>query len=269
VGSTPGSGGSSREGKGGNPRDVRPPALLVASPAQRHVATAIAFDQDGDCGVLNMSTLEAARRQGLGTALIARHVHDAVERGCSTASLQSTAMAERVYAAVGFRDLGRIFRIRQSDARRSRPGAHSRADRRVATVTGPTKVLLFSGSLRAESVNSAVLRTAAALAGDRIRTTLYEGMGTLPHFNPDDDPDGGPVPAAVADLRRRLADADAVLFCTPEYVGSLPGLLKNVLDWTVGGGETYGKPVAWINASSRPDPDAGSGAHDALRTVLG
>jgi chromate reductase, NAD(P)H dehydrogenase (quinone) len=132
-----------------------------------------------------------------------------------------------------------------------------------------TKVLLVSGSLRAESVNSAVLRTAAALAGDRIRTTLYEGMGTLPHFNPDDDPEGGPVPAAVADLRRRLADADAVLFCTPEYAGSLPGSFKNLLDWTVGGGETYGKPVAWINASSRADPDAGSGAHEALRAVLG
>jgi chromate reductase, NAD(P)H dehydrogenase (quinone) len=132
-----------------------------------------------------------------------------------------------------------------------------------------TEVLLVSGSLRAESVNSAVLRTAAALAGDRIRTTLYEGMGTLPHFNPDDDPEGGPVPVAVADLRRRFADADAVLFCTPEYAGSLPGSFKNMLDWTVGGGETYGKPVAWINASGRPAPDAGSGAHDALRTVLG
>jgi chromate reductase, NAD(P)H dehydrogenase (quinone) len=136
-------------------------------------------------------------------------------------------------------------------------------------VTGATKVLLVSASLRADSVNSAVLRTAAALAGDRIRTTLYEGMGTLPHFNPDDDPDGGPVPAAVADLRRRLADADAVLFCTPEYAGSLPGSFKNLLDRTIGGGETYGKPVARINGSSRPDPDAGSGAHDALRTVLG
>lgn len=74
-----------------------------------NVATAIAFDHDGDCGVFNMSTLEAARRRGLGTALTARHVQDAVERGCSTASLQSTPMAERVYAAVGFRDLGRIL----------------------------------------------------------------------------------------------------------------------------------------------------------------
>jgi GNAT superfamily N-acetyltransferase len=83
--------------------------LLVARIAGENVATAMAFDHAGDCGVFNMSTLEAARRRGLGTALTARHVHDAVERGCSTASLQSTAMAERVYAAVGFRDLGRIL----------------------------------------------------------------------------------------------------------------------------------------------------------------
>jgi predicted GNAT family acetyltransferase len=59
--------------------------------------------------VYNMSTREGARRRGLGAALTARVVHDAVARGCSTASLQSTAMAERIYAAVGFRDLGRFL----------------------------------------------------------------------------------------------------------------------------------------------------------------
>jgi ribosomal protein S18 acetylase RimI-like enzyme len=83
--------------------------ILVSPLAGENVATAMAFDHDGDCGVFNVSTLEAARRRGLGTALTARHLHDAVERGCSTASLQSTTMAERVYAAVGFRDLGRIL----------------------------------------------------------------------------------------------------------------------------------------------------------------
>ena len=82
---------------------------LGARRAGGNVATAIAFDHDGDCGIYNMSTVEEARRRGLGTALAARHVHDAVDRGCSTASLQSTAMAERVYAAVGFRDLGRFL----------------------------------------------------------------------------------------------------------------------------------------------------------------
>jgi GNAT superfamily N-acetyltransferase len=82
---------------------------LAARHAGASVATAIAFDHHGDCGIYNMSTVETARRRGLGTALTARHIHDAAERGCSTASLQSTAMAERVYAAVGFRDLGRIL----------------------------------------------------------------------------------------------------------------------------------------------------------------
>ena len=62
-----------------------------------------------DCGVFNVSTVEAMRRRGLGTALTARLVRDAAARGCTTASLQSTAIAERVYAAVGFRDLGRIL----------------------------------------------------------------------------------------------------------------------------------------------------------------
>jgi ribosomal protein S18 acetylase RimI-like enzyme len=83
--------------------------ILVARLAGENVATAMAFDHDGDCGVYNVTTLGAARRRGLGTALTARLVRDAAERGCSTASLQSTAMAERVYAAVGFRDLGRIL----------------------------------------------------------------------------------------------------------------------------------------------------------------
>ena len=74
-----------------------------------NVATGLSYDHDGDCGVFNVSTLERVRRRGLGTALTAQLVHDAVGRGCTTATLQSTPMAERVYAAVGFRDLGRIL----------------------------------------------------------------------------------------------------------------------------------------------------------------
>jgi GNAT superfamily N-acetyltransferase len=85
--------------------------LLVAEHAGEHVATALAYDHEGDCGVFNVSTLEHARRRGLGTALSARLVHDARARGCATASLQSTEMAERVYAAIGFRDLGRILEL--------------------------------------------------------------------------------------------------------------------------------------------------------------
>lgn len=83
--------------------------VLVARLDGENVSTALAFDCNGDCGIYNVGTLEPARRRGLAGALTAIQLHDARARGCRTASLQSTEMAERVYAAVGFRDLGRIL----------------------------------------------------------------------------------------------------------------------------------------------------------------
>lgn len=83
--------------------------VQVVHLAAEKVATAMAFDVGGDCGIFNVVTVERVRRRGLGTALTALQAHDARARGCRTASLQSTEMAERVYAAVGFRDLGRIL----------------------------------------------------------------------------------------------------------------------------------------------------------------
>ena len=73
------------------------------------VAAALAYDRCGDCGIFNVGTAERARRRGFGTALTVAQLHDARARGCTTASLQSTPTAERVYAATGFRDLGRIL----------------------------------------------------------------------------------------------------------------------------------------------------------------
>jgi NAD(P)H-dependent FMN reductase len=121
-------------------------------------------------------------------------------------------------------------------------------------------LLLLCGSLRHGSTNEAVLRTAAQLHGDG--AVLYGGLADLPPFNPDDDHD--PLPASVIELRQAIADADALLICTPEYAGDLPGSFKNLLDWTVGGIETEAKPVAWINASTM----GAEGTHRALRTVL-
>jgi chromate reductase len=128
------------------------------------------------------------------------------------------------------------------------------------------EILLVCGSLRRGSVNAAVLATAADVAPADVTTVLWEGLGRLPHFNPDDDYD--PLPPAVVELRAAIASADAVLFCTPEYAGALPGSFKNALEWTVGGGEIYHKPVAWINASSVAAPTGGEDAHDSLRKVL-
>ncbi len=126
------------------------------------------------------------------------------------------------------------------------------------------RVLLVSGSTRGGSVNAAALATAAAVAPGRVTAVVYDGLARLPAFNPDDDGDRLPKEAAV--LRDEIAAAGAVLFCTPEYAGSLPGSFKNLLDWTVGGGQLYGKPAAWINVAP---PGRGQGAQDALAVVLG
>jgi len=69
----------------------------------------MAFDHHGDCGIYNVGTLEPFRRRGLATALTAVLLRDAVARGCLTASIQATPMAEGVYASLGFRDLGRYL----------------------------------------------------------------------------------------------------------------------------------------------------------------
>jgi NAD(P)H-dependent FMN reductase len=127
-----------------------------------------------------------------------------------------------------------------------------------------TTILTISGSMRAGSTNAAALDTARAVASAGIEVRSYGGPGRLPHFNPDDDHE--PLPASVAELRAAIEAADGVLFCTPEYAGALPGSFKNMLDWTIGGGEIYQKPVAWINVAA---PGRGEGALATLRTVLG
>jgi chromate reductase, NAD(P)H dehydrogenase (quinone) len=126
------------------------------------------------------------------------------------------------------------------------------------------RVLLISGSTRGGSVNTAALATVAALAPSPLTAVRYQGLAELPAFNPDLD--GDLLPPAAAALRREIGAAAAVLFCTPEYAGSLPGSFKNLLDWTVAGGEMYTKPVAWINVAA---PGRGAGAAATLATVLG
>jgi ribosomal protein S18 acetylase RimI-like enzyme len=82
--------------------------VSVADVDGETVAAAVAFDYAGDCGIYNVTTLPHARRRGLATALAARQLREARERGCTTASLQATQMAEGIYRAVGFKDLGRF-----------------------------------------------------------------------------------------------------------------------------------------------------------------
>ncbi|MFE9578803.1 NADPH-dependent FMN reductase [Nocardia sp. NPDC006044] len=126
-----------------------------------------------------------------------------------------------------------------------------------------TVVLLISGSTRGASTNSAALRTVQTLATGDVDARWFDGLAALPAFDPDDDGTGHP---SVLALREQLSQADAVLFCTPEYAGTLPGSLKNLLDWTVGNADLYEKPTAWITVAA---PGRGEGAVATLALVLG
>ena len=130
--------------------------------------------------------------------------------------------------------------------------------------------LLISGSTRGASTNTAMLRTVAALAPPEPTTELHTDLAALPAFNPDDDHD--PLPEPVARLRDKIHAADALLFCTPEYAGALPGAFKNLLDWTVGDADPrsiHDKPVGWLNVSGPAAPSGGADAHASLAKVMG
>jgi len=129
-------------------------------------------------------------------------------------------------------------------------------------------VLAISGSLRKASHNTALLRAAASHAPEGIEVELYNGLQWLPPYNEDWDNDT--PPAEAAKLRRKIAEADAVLIATPEYNGTIPGQLKQVVDWGSRpygqDAAFYGKPVAVIGASIS---DYGAlWAQDHLRKAL-
>jgi len=111
------------------------------------------------------------------------------------------------------------------------------------------QLLGISGSLRAASTNTTLLKAAAAMAPEGVTLHIYDGLGDLPHFNPDLDKD--PPPAAVDEFRFHLRKSAGVIISTPEYAHGVPGVLKNALDWLVASGELYEKPVALFNASPR------------------
>lgn len=108
-------------------------------------------------------------------------------------------------------------------------------------------LLALSGSLRAASRNTSLLRAAALLAPAGVEIPLYERLGDLPYFNPDLDVE--PAPEPVADFRVRLRAAEGVVICSPEYAHGVAGVMKNALDWLVSDVDFVGKPIALINAA--------------------
>ncbi len=126
------------------------------------------------------------------------------------------------------------------------------------------KILAISGSLRANSSNTNILRVLANLASEDVLIKIYDGIGTLAHFNPEIDDNRELI--SVQDWRSQISQADAIIFCTPEYAHGVPGVLKNALDWIVSSGEFMHKPTAVISAS--PSPDGGEKANASLVQTL-
>jgi chromate reductase len=112
-------------------------------------------------------------------------------------------------------------------------------------------ILGISGSLRRGSHNTSLLRAAAQSLPSGAELEIFDGLGDLPHYDADLDVD--PVPVPVARLREAIAAADGVLIATPEFNGSIPGALKNALDWAsrpFPDNALRGKPVAVVGAST-------------------
>ncbi len=131
------------------------------------------------------------------------------------------------------------------------------------------RILAISGSLRAGSYNTLLLRAAEQQAPAGVEIDHYGDLAEVPAFHGDRS-HPGPVPAEVRDLQQRIASADAVLIATPEYNGSIPGQLKNALDWAstpFPDNALKGKPVAVIGAST--GGYGGMWAQADLKKVLG
>jgi chromate reductase, NAD(P)H dehydrogenase (quinone) len=113
------------------------------------------------------------------------------------------------------------------------------------------RILAISGSLRGDSHNTRLLRLAAERAPAGVQVELWDGLRSIPPY--DEDEDAGRGPAAVARMREAIADADALLFATPEYNSSIPGVLKNAIDWASrprADAALAGKPAAVVGATT-------------------
>jgi NAD(P)H-dependent FMN reductase len=126
------------------------------------------------------------------------------------------------------------------------------------------KILAISGSLQRSSANTEILQVALDVAPSPIDVVLFVGIGEIPPYNPDLDDDRAPESASA--FRTLVHHADAVVIATPEYAHGMPGTLKNALDWLVGSGELYDKPVVVVSAVSVPE--RGQYARDSLVQTL-
>lgn len=123
-------------------------------------------------------------------------------------------------------------------------------------------VLAIIGSTRANSFNLNLVKAFAKQAAHQFDVHIFEGIGNLPHFNPDLDTEN--PPQEIVAFRKLIEHADALLICTPEYVFSLPGSLKNAIEWCVSTTLFSQKPTGLITASA-----SGQKAHEELQLIMG
>ena len=123
------------------------------------------------------------------------------------------------------------------------------------------RVFAICGSTRKQSANLSIIQYIADLYSNDLEFEIYNQLAELPHFNPDNDKNN--APQIVEELRGKIKNADAVLLCTPEYVFSLPGSLKNAIEWCVSTTVFSEKPVALITASA-----SGVKAHESLQLIM-
>lgn len=113
------------------------------------------------------------------------------------------------------------------------------------------RILAVSGSLRSGSSNTRVIEALRRLAPPGVEVAVFEGLGGLPHFNPDLE--GDDLPPEAAEWRRQIGLSDGLVICSPEYAHGVAGSMKNALDWLVPSLEFPDTPVALINASPRAE----------------
>ncbi|MBW4358879.1 NADPH-dependent FMN reductase [Flavobacterium taihuense] len=123
------------------------------------------------------------------------------------------------------------------------------------------QILAIIGSTRANSSNLKVVQYLAALTKDLYDIAIFERISELPHFNPDSDNEN--PPCSVVEFRQLISKADGVLICTPEYIYSLPGSLKNAIEWCVSTAVFSQKPIGLITASA-----SGKRAHEELQLIM-
>jgi chromate reductase, NAD(P)H dehydrogenase (quinone) len=123
------------------------------------------------------------------------------------------------------------------------------------------KILAIIGSTRENSTNLRIVKAIAELTNEQFSITIFDKLAQLPHFNPDLDKEN--PPNEIVAFRQQIEKADGIIICTPEYVFSLPGSLKNALEWTVSTVIFTDKPIGLITASA-----SGEKAHEELKLIM-